>query len=161
MNEEDWLHKAEYKVRENEMKISELEDPIKDIGPHLKELEKKFEEYMWKLIDRIELLESRDKIVINNEIFDINKKIEKLEKKIFHDYGGDLNQIEDAAIIQIELVKQVKKLEGKDGEKPKKDIIIVLKADLERWIWELKHEFAREFVIHKIEKYLKEDANEP
>ena len=37
-------------------------------------------------------------------------RISELEKTIFHDYGGDLNKIEDAAVIQIELVKKVSEL---------------------------------------------------
>jgi len=48
---------------------------------------------------------------IREEFEAIHERFSELEKKIFHDYGGDLNKIEDAATIQIELVKKVGKLE--------------------------------------------------
>jgi len=74
--------------------ISRLYDLISDLSDRISELEKKIED--WEFTD---------------EAQEVLGRIEKLEKKIFHDYGGDLNKIEDAAIVQIELVKKVLKLE--------------------------------------------------
>ena len=114
----------------------------------------------------------------------VDMKIEKLEKKIFHDYGGDLNKIEDAAIIQIRLVKKVLKLEkilfldkeiaeeecaetiieciisqcdsNKDSiEKLEK--VIILDSETREVLQEFikyKNEWIKDVFVHDIEKYL-------
>jgi len=96
-------------------KIEELEKKLKELGKFLGfekyedinglgKIKITIETYCTALFgDRIEKLE-KDRKAITKHIEYWGKETSELKKKIFHDYGEELNKIEDAAIVQIELV---------------------------------------------------------
>ena len=102
---------------------------------------------------RIADLEDMQETIVETDPVRMDERIEKLEKKIFHDYGGDLNKIEDAAVIQIELVKQIS--EVKDNIDSNREQInvnleaicwirkLVLKLNKQKiFFWQLKKEIS-------------------
>ena len=109
MNEEYWLHKAEYKVRQNEMKIAELELLVKNqptgiqLRDRIGELEKDFkdngvytnkEEYQSIFTEINELKEQKTQLgnIFNADISEIREVLREFFKK--HDYKYYLKKLD-------------------------------------------------------------------
>ena len=140
MNEEYWLHKAEYKVRQNEMKIAELELLVKNqptgiqLRDRIGELEKDFkdngvytnkEEYQSIFTEINELKEQKTQLgnIFNADISEIREVLWDIGKTIISAFV--ILQIPDDRIQHIE--GQLKKLDGKeptDDIPYEKDMII-------------------------------------
>jgi len=103
---------VEYKeIIDIKIRISELEMKQQHDAEEIKEELSRHIDLISELEKKIKDLEDMQETIVETDPVRMDERIEKLESKIFHDYGGDLNQLEDAAIIQIELVKKVLKLE--------------------------------------------------
>jgi len=151
---EKWNRQA---LDNNEVNTHDIDDNIKRIEKLEKKLSDFFERFDNRCIDIETIIGLNHKSEVKL-IKPYKERIEKLESKIFHDYGGDLNKIEDAAVIQIELVKKVLKLEEWQDkswnmhQEMAQEILPNQLEILEKQISELKaHDLVAEFVQYEID----------